>query len=418
VILKNLVIKIFKMNIKENFTKKCDHLLFSKNKNILLQKNELLKKISSDKINKKNNESLYNINLSELLTFNYKYEIKDNQSATKLIEKNYYKINIHNGVCEEFEDENIKIIKLSNLNINKTFDNDFKFFDDIIFDLNFLFLNSGYVLTVKQNTDIKIKLSNQTDNNLTIFQRNSIDCKIGSKVKIIEEFNYTDNTRNNILNFIKAEEKANIEHNILQKFKKNNILYLTSYTNCNKYAFYQQRVFNFSDGFVRNFHFANLIGIESNASFKGCSFLKDNNMASNKTYIKHKSECCISNQVYKVILNDDSKCNYFSNTYVDKNAQKTEGYQLSKGILLSDNSFYFSKPELRIFADDVKCSHGSTIGPIDERAMFYLRSRGIGKNQALKILISSFINDEIENLDKYTLSIISNNIENYLNTIQ
>ena len=116
------------------------------------------------------------------------------------------------------------------------------------------------------------------------------------------------------------------------------------------------------------------------------------------------AENCKSNQVYKGILNDRSKATYFSNTHVDQVAQKTEGYQLSKGILLSDNASYFSKPELKIYADDVKCSHGSTIGPIDENAIFYLRSRGMSKIAAIKILISSFINEELSSIDNEQMS--------------
>ena len=100
----------------------------------------------------------------------------------------------------------------------------------------------------------------------------------------------------------------------------------------------------------------------------------------NKTHINHRVPNCVSSQRYKGILTDQAKASYLSKTFVNKVAQKTEAYQLSKGILLSDNSYFHSKPELRIFADDVKCSHGSTIGPIDGELLFYLRSRGLSKN--------------------------------------
>ena len=83
--------------------------------------------------------------------------------------------------------------------------------------------------------------------------------------------------------------------------------------------------------------------------------------------------------------------------------------------MLTDNCSFFSKPELRIFADDVKCSHGSTIGPVDESALYYLRSRGISKNEAMKMIISSFIEDDLQNLDKSIAETISNNLSNYLN---
>ena len=85
--------------------------------------------------------------------------------------------------------------------------------------------------------------------------------------------------------------------------------------------------------------------------------------------------------------------------------------------MLTDNCSFFSKPELRIFADDVKCSHGSTIGPVDESALYYLRSRGISKNEAMKMIISSFIEEDLKNLDSDSVKIISNNLSVYLESL-
>ena len=141
------------------------------------------------------------------------------------------------------------------------------------------------------------------------------------------------------------------------------------------------------------------------------------NEVSDKTNIIHNAENCISDQTYKGILNNNAKASYYSNTFVSENAQKTEGYQLSKGILLTDNCSFFSKPELRIFADDVKCSHGSTIGPVDESALYYLRSRGISKNEAMKMIISSFIEEDLQNLDSNIAHRISNNLSDYLKSL-
>ena len=85
--------------------------------------------------------------------------------------------------------------------------------------------------------------------------------------------------------------------------------------------------------------------------------------------------------------------------------------------MLTDDCSFFSKPELRIFADDVKCSHGSTIGPVDESALYYLRSRGISKKEAMKMIISSFIEEDLQNLDRNIAKIISNNLSDYLKSI-
>ena len=100
-----------------------------------------------------------------------------------------------------------------------------------------------------------------------------------------------------------------------------------------------------------------------------------------------------------------------------ENAQKTEGYQLSKGILLTDNCSFFSKPELRIFADDVKCSHGSTIGPVDESALYYLRSRGINKSEAMKMIISAFVQEDMQSLEDEYFEKIYKSLSNYLKSV-
>ena len=119
----------------------------------------------------------------------------------------------------------------------------------------------------------------------------------------------------------------------------------------------------------------------------------------NFTQINHNFPNCESNQCYKGILTDHAKASYLSKTFVKKIAQKTEAYQLSKGILMSEDCYFHSKPELRIFADDVKCSHGSTIGPIDKDLLFYLRSRGLNKKESISLLIKSFFHDIISKIN-------------------
>ena len=113
----------------------------------------------------------------------------------------------------------------------------------------------------------------------------------------------------------------------------------------------------------------------------------------------HLINNCVSIQTYKGILADNAKASYLSKTYVGKQAQKTDGYQLSKGVLLSEDAYFHSKPELRIFADDVKCSHGSTIGPFDNEEIFYLRTRGLNEKKAKSLLIKSFCKDLLSNVE-------------------
>jgi Fe-S cluster assembly protein SufD len=127
-------------------------------------------------------------------------------------------------------------------------------------------------------------------------------------------------------------------------------------------------------------------------------FAGKKHIVDNKTNINHLNHSCSSNQIYKGILTDNAKASYLSTTFVDKQAQKTDGYQLSKCVLLSDDAYFHSKPELKIFADDVKCSHGSTIGPFDNEEIFYLRTRGLSQKDAKSLLIKAFCHDLINNI--------------------
>ena len=97
-------------------------------------------------------------------------------------------------------------------------------------------------------------------------------------------------------------------------------------------------------------------------------------------------------------MSDKSKSVYQGKIYVDKVAQKTDGYQLSKAILLNDETEFNAKPELEIYADDVKCSHGSASGNLNENSIFYLRSRGLTYDEAKKLLIKGFLLDVIEKI--------------------
>ena len=406
------------MKLENNFKNHLSEYIFLNDNYLLKQRETLFNKIKSNKYDKKNNESLKNINFSDLSIFDYYYNTSNTNPTTLMQENGNYLINIVNGRCIDYEDDNIKIKNISSDDFKKFHDQTNENLNDIVVDLNKIFLNSGIFFNVKKNKKIKLKIIHKTDENFTIFQNNFFDFDNSSNVSIEEEFNLSKNTINNINHNIYVNEYSKVDHKVFQNFSHENKLYLTSDTYCKKNSSFKHKTYNFSDGFVRNFHNAKLGGEFSYAALSGCFFLKDTNVCTNKTYINHIGENCESNQTYKGILNNHSKANYYSNTMVSQNAQKTEGYQLSKGILLSDNCSFFSKPELRIFADDVKCSHGSTIGPVDESALYYLRSRGISKKQAMKMIVSSFIEEDLQDLDNVYVNKINICLSKYLNSIE
>ena len=408
------------MRIQEIYHKNKKNIFFSQNMDVAAHRNELINIFEKDKFDKKNNESLKNLNLKNFFDFNYNYSASEETSLVNNNKPNSYSIVLVNGKCAKYKDKKIEITNLSKENYNDFSKHSTIEKNDHFVNLNSLFLNSGFKIIIKKNTSIKINISNiVTEDGLTIFQKNNIICEEGSSLTLIEEYENKNNSMYNILNVIKLEKDSSFNHFVLQDNSFNHNLIITNHSSCKKNSNYTQRVYNFSDGYVRNFHYSELTEINSEVDLQGIFFLKDKNSSNNKTFIKHLAEDCKSNQVYKGILNDSAKATYFSNTYVDKIAQKTEGYQLSKGILLSENASYFSKPELKIYADDVKCSHGSTIGPIDENAIFYLRSRGMSKNAASKILISSFVNDDLNSIDDEQVSnIIQKKLNRYLSQIK
>ena len=407
------------MEVQQIYSENINNLLFSKNDKIKKLREKILKKLTKDYLNKKNNESIKNVDLNLLNNLDYKYQNVNVLNSIKINNQKNYELNVVNGFHDDFNNDKIKINQINDNDSDILFNNVSFPKDDYIVDLNCLLTNSGYKLLIKKNQKVLLDIKNTfPDQNLTIFQKNFIKCEEGSDLTIIDNYHNNSSSFHNIIITIELENNSKFEHLIVQKNSEFDNLFLTTQTDCYKNTEYNQTTFNFSDGFVRNHHYGNLCDTGSVVNHNGLFFLKDTNSADNKTYVRHLSESCKSDQIYKGILNGKSKATYYSNTFVDKNAQKTEGYQLSKGIILSDEATFFSKPELRIYADDVKCSHGSTIGPIDEQLIYYIRSRGISKKEATKILIKSFINDSFEKISKSSIQKkVEVYIENYLNHI-
>ena len=145
-----------------------------------------------------------------------------------------------------------------------------------------------------------------------------------------------------------------------------------------------------------------------NKENSNCFILSGLNLSNNehqeiKSRINHYAPNCKSYQKIKNVLENDSKGVYQGKIFVKDTAQKTDAYQLSKALILDDLAEFNAKPELEIYADDVKCSHGSTSGSIDENAIHYLMTRGIELPAAKKLLINGFINEIFENIPEEKL---------------
>ena len=146
---------------------------------------------------------------------------------------------------------------------------------------------------------------------------------------------------------------------------------------------------------TRNEVVTELTGANGSSHIAGAVLGQGNSHIDNTVFVTHTGTDCESRQVFKSVLADQATGIFQGKIFVRQSAQKTDGYQISQSVLLTEGAEFSAKPELEIYADDVACSHGSTTGALDDTALFYLRSRGISKPEAEAMLISSFVEDAI-----------------------
>lgn len=274
---------------------------------------------------------------------------------------------------------------------------------EIFLALNNAFHTDGIYLEVAKNNSVEkpYHIINISTGNNTISQsRNLFIGNVGSKVKIIESFvnvGGEKNFNNHVSEFFVAEN-THLEYNKIQDKKENNFSIATEQVYQEANSNFTINTATFNGALVRN-----NLNIEVDASncetnLNGLYLGKNKDHIDNHTVVDHKKPHCNSNEVYRGVLDDESTGVFNGKVFVRQDAQITNAFQQNNNILLSDNATANSKPELEIYADDVKCSHGSTTGQIDEEAIFYLQSRGISKKGALKLMINAFAKDALERI--------------------
>jgi Fe-S cluster assembly protein SufD len=228
--------------------------------------------------------------------------------------------------------------------------------------------------------------------------RHLIVAEPNSQATIIENFGqYQTNIGfTNAFTEIILQKNAHITHYKLQTELKNS--YHIGTTEATQQADSTFTSFNFgwSGGIVRNNINALQANKNCNTNYYGVYAPTGTQHIDNQTFIHHFSPHCQSNEIYKGLINDSAKAVFNGKILVAQDAQKINAYQSNKNILLSDNATVNAKPQLEIFADDVKCSHGATVGQLDPSQMFYLRARGIDKATAQTLLTNAFAAEVFE----------------------
>ncbi|MBI9070546.1 MAG: Fe-S cluster assembly protein SufD [Melioribacteraceae bacterium] len=271
--------------------------------------------------------------------------------------------------------------------------------------LNNAFTQDGAAIIVPDNKVIEkpvqvLYLNGTQNEKVHITPYNLIIAGKNSGVKILTSYNSTfENVYfTNAVTNINADENAHVDYYKIQNENENafhvhqvNIEQQKS-SNVSSYSL------SFGSQLARNEIIATLNDEDIDCNLFGLYLGKDNQHIDNHTMIDHANPNCRSNELYKGILDDNAHGVFSGKVLVRQDAQKTDAYQSNKTILLSDTASIDTKPQLEIFADDVKCSHGATIGHLDEEAMFYLKTRGIPTELANSMLIRGFVDDVVQTI--------------------
>ena len=276
--------------------------------------------------------------------------------------------------------------------------------EDATVALNTAFTKDGLFVHIPKNVVIEkpIQVVNlmRGDENAFITQRNLIIAEENSQVKLV----MCDHTLSgneflcNTVSEVFVAENAIVDYYTVQNQHNNtktiNSTFFRLETNSNLLT----HTATLHGGLVRNNLKVLFNGEHAEANILGMSFTDKSQHVDNFTVIDHAKPNCLSNQIYKNVLNENSTGAFAGRIHVARDAQKTNAFQRNNNVLLTDTAKMQTKPQLIIDADDVKCSHGATIGQIDQEALFFLRARGIGEAEARLMLMNAFAYEVIQNV--------------------
>ena len=300
---------------------------------------------------------------------------------------------------------------------------DYKTSKNPLICLNHALAENGYSLEIEKNYKFKkalviYNLFTKSIKNKILNIKNKIKLNENAELHVIE---YTiDESKskfiNNVYENIILKKNSKFKNLFVQSNKSNGFFYKFLKNKLSLNTDYTSLIFSSGLKFNKIDIECDLIEEKSKCNIFSALFLKKYEHQEIKTLINHLSPNCKSNQKVKNVMCSDSKGVYQGKIYVRDIAQKTDAYQLSKALLLDDNSEFNSKPELEIYADDVKCSHGSSSGNIDQDSLHYLMTRGLNRKDSMSLLIKGFLNEIIELIKSPTVKkFIESKLEKQIN---
>ncbi|MBW6490749.1 MAG: Fe-S cluster assembly protein SufD [Lentimicrobium sp.] len=262
--------------------------------------------------------------------------------------------------------------------------------------LNTAFARDGVFIYVPDNTEVEeiIQVVNliHSEGDIFVQPRNLVILGRNSSLKLVQcDDSVDDNTGFiNSVTEVVLSEGSRLDHYKLQNKNNRSALINNIYFHLEAGANLSTNAISLNGGLIRNEANVKLNGRGAHADILGVYLMDRNQHIDNQVFVDHAQPDCTSNELFKGILDDQASGVFNGHILVRQDAQRTNAYQNNKNILISDKAVIDTRPFLEIYADDVKCSHGATVGQLDSEAMFYLRSRGISMENARMLLMYAF----------------------------
>ena len=307
--------------------------------------------------------------------------------------------------------------------ITNHFGNSGKYVKDGIYAMNAAFGEQGLFIHLKKGkvAEHPVYIYNITDNrSINVLSQPRVFFYLAEHSEIIIAETYgslgKEESFTNQVSELIVEKDANVEYYKIQNDGSFASQVSTTHFRQIGKSIIHSVTISLSGNIVRNNLNISLEAENSEANLHGLYFLKGQTHIDNHTVVDHVMPNCLSNELYKGIVDNTGTAVFNGKIFVRQDAQKTNAFQSNKNVLLSDAASVNTKPQLEIFADDVKCSHGCTVGQLDEEGMFYLRSRGISEKIARSLLVHAFAIDilehiKLEPLREYVDNLISERLE-------
>jgi len=268
----------------------------------------------------------------------------------------------------------------------------------------------GFFIYIPDNVhfDKPIQVANvvKTQQDLFINTRNLVIVGKNASLKLIhcDDTLESKNTLINGVTDIIVDKDACFDYFKMENKDNNAVLLNSIHIHQYEKSIVNTNTNTFNGGLVHNTISCSLLEPHASINFHGLYMADKNQRVTNCLRVNHFADHCTSQQLYNGMLDDNASAHFVGHIYVAPNAQKTEAYQLNRNILLTDDASINTKPFLEIYADDVKCSHGATVGQLDDNAIFYLRSRGICEKNARTLLMHAFAKEILDKISIPTLS--------------